>query len=336
MPDYWKIMSDGFKDGKLLAITLGNFNRDMGNTIRFSETQVQRYAYRIADGVVQSVTTGKPVSTHNYSSHDKAGIAAFVVGLDGTVYLFNHLNKTDQIAHSSFVGKFAKAAGELIVVEGKITLVHAHSGHFRPNALNMYHAVKYFRDMGALSPSARVGFVSNPFADTGVEPPPYAESLPFQYVLDEDSKRTYLNSKQVIEESSHKINQLSLEATLIRFQAFKEEKIKRLGEEVDALKKKLELENGALSTTDMELDLKTIDLDEANELAFETYREELNDTIKALSTTILQQRDLIELLEDKSGTLSVVFDALVFLAFVEKNFVTLRSRIQPAFFDASL
>lgn len=336
MPDYWKIMSDGFKDGKLLAITLGNFNRDMGTTIRLSETQVQRYAYRIADGVVQSVTTGKPVSTRNYSSHDKAGIAAFVVGLDGTVYLFNHLNKTDQIAHSSFVGKFAKAAGELIVVEGKITLVHAHSGHFRPNALNMYHAVKYFRDMGALSPSARVGFVSNPFADTGVDSPPYAESVPFQYVLDEDSKRAYVNSKQLIEESSHKIEQLGLDATQIRFQAFKEQKIKKLGEEVEALKKKLESENGALSTTDLELEFKTNDLDDANELVFDTYLEDLKETIKELKTTILQQQDLIELLDDRNGTLSVVFDALVFLGYVEMNFMTLRGKIKPAFFDASL
>ncbi|WP_095153631.1 hypothetical protein [Pseudomonas sp. Irchel 3E13] len=336
MPDYWKIMSDGFKDGKLLAITLGNFNRDMGNTIRFSETQVQRYAYRIADGVVQSVTTGKPVSTHNYSSHDKAGIAAFVVGLDGTVYLFNHLNKTDQIAHSSFVGKFAKAAGELIVVEGKITLVHAHSGHFRPNALNMYHAVKYFRDMGALSPSARVGFVSNPFADTGVEPPPYAESLPFQYVLDEESKRTYANSKQVIEESSHKITQLDLETTLIRFQAHKEQTIKRLTEEVQALAEKLKSENGTRSTTEFELELKTYALEDANELAFDAYLKELKETIRELKTTILQQQDLIEMLDIKTGTLRVVFDALVFLGFVGENFVTLRGKIKPAFFDASL
>ncbi len=336
MPDYWKIMSDGFKDGKLMAITLGNFSRDMGTTIRFSDTQLQRYAFRIVDGRIQSPRDGSNVSTMGYSSHSKGGIAAFVVGLDGTLYLFNHLNKTDHVAHSSFVGKFAKAAGEIVIVDGKISLIHAHSGHFRPNALNMYHIVKHFTDLGVMGVSAKVGFVSNPFMGTGLVAPPYAASLPFECILDDDELRTLRSSEAFVREVQPMVDSIQLSLAQLNFPAYKEERLKTLSEQIQSLKKTLKENTNVSDMTEFELEMAELEFTDTSNLDEERHRRQLTEQLTEMKKDILLQQDLIDAVNSRREVINVVFEVPVFRGFVEENIITLRGTIKPAFFDASL
>lgn len=336
MPDYWKIMSDGFKDGKLMAITRGNLSRDMGSTIRFSDTQLQRYAFRIADGRIQNTTNGSNVSTINYLSHSKGGIAAFVVGLDGTLYLFNHLNKTDHIAHSSFVGKFAKAAGEIVILDGKVTLIHAHSGHFRPNALNMFHIVKYFSDLGVMDVLAKVGFVSDPFAGTGLVAPPYAASVPFRCILDEDEVRSLTEAETFMRELRPQVETIQRELEQLNFQTYKEERIKTLTEKIQLLKKAILEKTDTSGTAGFELDLAEMDLLDLDELDEQRLRLRLSEQLKDMRNDMLLQQDLIDSINSRREVVNVVFEAPLFQRFVEDNFQALRAKIKPGFFDASL
>lgn len=153
-------------DGRLLAITIPNLNKDIAQgTRRLTEPERAANEINIDGGLLKQ--QGNTINTVGYCSHDKAGLAAFVLSLDNKLYLFNHFNKTDKIAHSSYAGKFAQGAGEIQVREGKIHLIHAHSGHFKPNILNMFHVVQYFSSKGVMHDDAKVGFISNPISHSG-------------------------------------------------------------------------------------------------------------------------------------------------------------------------
>lgn len=333
MPNHWKLLKGQFEEGKLLAITQGNLKLDASQgTRRFTDEELQRYAYRVLDGHLRNGDGVALRSTVMFSSHDKSGMAAFVISPDNKVYIFNHFNKTDKVAHSSFVGKFAKGAGEILISKGKVKLIHAHSGHFRPNALNLYHVVKYFRDLAALAIDAKVGFVSNPFPDIGVKPPTCAASMQLKCILDKQEKATLLHSKEQILQAKQKI--LAIESA-VNETAFGEYKAARLIQ----LRKDFESFQAMLATEEMvqmfskQITDRKEEIVKAEQMNFEDYKQQLIRDIKKLQGQIEDQQELAAALESKRETISVIYNASEFLNYVEANMDALKTNISPAFYS---
>ncbi|HLD65870.1 MAG TPA: hypothetical protein VJA19_07495 [Pseudomonas sp.] len=333
MPKYLKFLKGQFEDGKLLAITQGNLALDASQgTRRFTTEELQRYAYRVNDGQLNHTESGKLQSTIMFNSHDKSGMAAFVISPDDTIYLFNHYNKTDKVAHSSFVGKFAKGAGEIMVSKGKVKLIHAHSGHFRPNALNIYHVVKYFRDLGVLAIDAKVGFVSNPFPNIGVPPPTYAASVQLTCILDKQEKEAVLHSEQSIQTAKQKILHIEATTNETAFGDYKNAKLIELRTSFDEFQAMLNTEE-MVQLFGYQVPQRKEIITSTEQMNFEGYKQQLIRDIKKLRDQIEDHQQLIDDLNSKRETISVIYNAPEFLSYVEANMGALKANIAPAFYS---
>ncbi|HBX56893.1 MAG TPA: hypothetical protein DEH10_16140 [Pseudomonas sp.] len=320
-----------FEEGKLLAITQGNLVLDVQQgTRRFTEEELRRYEYRIAGGYLLNVEGVRLSSTILAQSHDKSGMAAFVIAADDRVYIFNHFNKADRVAHSSFVGKFAKGAGEIMVSKGKIKLVHAHSGHFRPNALNIYRVVEYFNGLGALAVDAKVGFVTNPFPDIGKTPPTYAASVLLTCVLDRQERETLAACKASVEQAKSQLAVLGVGINQESLELYRLDQLRELEESVNQIKavateELLPLFAGQLKRLDEEAS-------GVRGMTLEDYRKVILRKINKLEGEIEDNQSLIDALNNKRETISVVYGVAVFLQFVEENWDALRGQLKPAFY----
>lgn len=333
MPNYWKLLKGQFEEGKLLAITQGNLKLDAAQgTRRFTDEELQRYAYRVLDGQLRNLNGIPLLSTVLFNSHDKNGMAAFVISPDDNVYIFNHFNKVDKVAHSSFVGKFAKGAGEIMVSKGKVKLIHAHSGHFRPNALNIYHVVKYFRDLAALAIDAKVGFVSNPFPNIGVQPPTYAASMQLSCILDKQEKETLLHLKQSTLKAKQKILELESAVNETAFGEYKAARIIELRKEFESFQSKLVTEE-MVQLFSKQITEREGAVVKAEQMNFEDYKQQLIRDIKKLRGEIEDQQELAEQLEGKRETISIIYSASDFISYVEGNMNALKTNLTPAFYS---
>jgi len=76
------------------------------------------------------------------------GLAAkYIFVVDANHTLYTHRKKTGHFHHSSFLGGMpAIAAGGLVVKDGKLLLVNANSGHYKPTAKMIKKTFKHFED----------------------------------------------------------------------------------------------------------------------------------------------------------------------------------------------
>jgi hypothetical protein len=169
--------------GELILLNKESRRADGGVTKNFTddidtEEFKAKHLLTIEDGLLKF--SGQPFTSILYVSHDKQGFASFVIRLNGSIYIFNHRNKTDKVAHSSFGGIAVRGAGEIKVRSGKITHISSHSGHYRPDAFNMYRILQFFKRGDVLSPTAIVAMMRNPFL-TGTPLPEGTFSAPPAY-----------------------------------------------------------------------------------------------------------------------------------------------------------
>lgn len=86
-------------------------------------------------------------STLTMQSHNKKFYAAYVISTEGEIYLFEH--KEGALRHSSMMaGNSVFAAGEMVIVEGKLTKISTFSGHYEPDMRNVYMTLKYLERQG--------------------------------------------------------------------------------------------------------------------------------------------------------------------------------------------
>jgi hypothetical protein len=122
--------------------------------IKFTPEERARYRVFIYEGHFCKANPEKPqqfnfVSTSSMVSHKKIGFAAFVINLCGEISIFNHYEGV--IRHSTFNdGAAVMAAGEIIIDNGKLSLLTDHSGHYEPDLLNMYHLLHYLQKKGVV------------------------------------------------------------------------------------------------------------------------------------------------------------------------------------------
>lgn len=104
-----------------------------------------------------------PLDTVVMESHGKLGFAAFVLTIDGELFVFNHLDKSDQVAHSSPTrGGPVIGAGELSVRAGGLRIVTAYSGHYRPGLTQVGNVLRWFQSKGVDLSNALVNFQTDP------------------------------------------------------------------------------------------------------------------------------------------------------------------------------
>lgn len=318
-----------FEDGKLLAITRANLHMDAEQgTRRFTEEELKRYAYRIVDGSLFNERGEKLLSSVLSRSHDKSGVLAFVIAVDGKIYLFNHLNKTDKVAHSSFVGAFARGAGEIMVSKGNIVLVHAHSGHFRPNALNIYHVVEHFRGLGVLSPQARVGFVSDPFSGIGLQPPSRTNALTLVCILDKQERDFLLDCQTKIKEAQSELTKLQGSLSADGFEPYRTNALQELVDAYETFS-----EPGMADFFGNELKGLQEKIEGMKSLTPEAHRPLAEQAIRRLRDNIEDSQYLVDSLTNRSEKIAVIYAVDVFLNYVREHWDVLRNSLKPAFYN---
>ncbi|WP_341808512.1 hypothetical protein [Wolbachia endosymbiont (group E) of Neria commutata] len=101
---------------------------------------------------------GKLYDTTNETSKGKEGYVAYVLTLDGRLVTHAHVNtRTEEYAyrHSMLAGgEPVICSGLLQVINGKITHIDNNSGHYKPEAANLYKVVEKFK--GLFSKNAKV------------------------------------------------------------------------------------------------------------------------------------------------------------------------------------
>lgn len=329
---HWQTLREAFQGGKMMAITPNNLKADMGKTYNLTPLQRQHYAVQAQGGKIMQ---GKGTfSTDKNVSHDKAGFAAFVLSTDNQLYAFNHLNKSDGIAHSSFAGKFAKGAGEMQVEDGKVSLLHAHSGHFRPNALNMHSTLQHLDEQGVLKEGAKVSFVTDPFAglkgDYGDLPVKQAK-VQAPRVLDEDDQLQLKNQQEKLATSRDTLEALNAHLESSESVAlYKQSRIDEISLDlqfhgIDVPKDP----DAQLYHKKMGDDLRK-DLEKWQGMDESGVRKELGKGIRNAKDEIEETEDLIVQMQ-KHETLEHVYDARQFMAFVDEHHAELSKELSPGF-----
>lgn len=164
--------------GQLMVVEPVSRQRDQGiglgakPTRMFSKVEREKYRVFLMGGTFRKydrfTLRMEPFSTLGMQSHGKLHFAAYVIDPEGAMFAFNHLDKDDQVAHSSLVGGGpVQAAGEICIVEGRLQVITTHSGHYRPGRDNLHQALRFFQAKGLALGNALVHFV----ADPGIQSP---------------------------------------------------------------------------------------------------------------------------------------------------------------------
>jgi hypothetical protein len=138
---------------KVMPINIQSFLKDMEkSTIMLTREQRDKHRVHIRKGKFVARAPDNefhPFDTTKMKSHGKYGFSAFVINTSGEISMFEHNNMADRYAHSSMnAQRPVMAAGEVQIINGKLTYMTDHSGHYQPNALNIYLTLKYFKDHG--------------------------------------------------------------------------------------------------------------------------------------------------------------------------------------------
>lgn len=89
-----------------------------------------------------------PASTKDFSSHDKPGMACFVINSRGELYIASHAE--DEFHHSSFMaGGDLIFSGEIRINDrGQVEGITAYSGHYQPDIKAMYRCYQLLKQRG--------------------------------------------------------------------------------------------------------------------------------------------------------------------------------------------
>lgn len=114
---------------------------------------------REAGGLFGLLGLKKSVGTAESRNKDIDGVQGFVLGKEGDLYLFE-CNTRDRKrdgrlvgnTHGSVLGeKPVEMAGIMKIEKGKVVALAASSGHYRPDALDMYRGVKVLQKQGVMA-----------------------------------------------------------------------------------------------------------------------------------------------------------------------------------------
>ncbi|MBZ4396258.1 hypothetical protein OWM54_26425 [Myxococcus sp. MISCRS1] len=155
-------------------LTVNQPSRDIDNglgpsrqrTRMFAEWQARPFQVFIRGGLFYRRHSSGKLSlfdTSRMESHGKACFGGYVLDLEQRLYVFNHLDKEDRIAHSTFVrGAPTRSAGEIRVLNGRLQMLTNHSGHYRPDKKSLHDTLVYFQSQGVVLAGALVAFVVDP------------------------------------------------------------------------------------------------------------------------------------------------------------------------------
>lgn len=185
----WKSLASkalAYSRGDLMVVEPESRKRDKGigqfakPTKMFSKEEREKYRVLIGGGKLRRFDfvskESKDFTTLGMESHGKRGFAAFVIDANGEMFCFNHLDKSDQVAHSSLVsGGPVRAAGEISVLNGVVAVLTTHSGHYLPGKQNLQKTLKFFQEKSVDLTETLVHFIKDPGLVAQKQKLPYIE-----------------------------------------------------------------------------------------------------------------------------------------------------------------
>ncbi|KJV59216.1 hypothetical protein RFEPED_1617 [Rickettsia felis str. Pedreira] len=200
--DNWNRLINKFKAALIPEHELGKLNDAIVDSVRVKVVQQDRYLQEIAQGKHKvnleefnmlkmsseerktcqlSYNTsaqilldarGRVATTIGKESKSMRDVQAFVMGKDGAIYIAPHkgvyeADKTiPNLTHASFLGGIPAETAGIIGINnrGKIDYLSNNSGHYQPEALDMYRAVKKIQETmpGALDKNCQIDIQGHP------------------------------------------------------------------------------------------------------------------------------------------------------------------------------
>ncbi|KTD66038.1 coiled-coil protein [Legionella santicrucis] len=154
--------------GQLLEVNELSKQQDIkGQTKMLEPKERDPHRALIRDGKIvrydRELSTTTLADTSDMLSHGKGGYCAFTINADGDMYLFNHKDKTDKVAHSTMTeGGLVLGAGEMQIKNGQIEVITCYSGHYRPGVKNIYETLKHLVEKNIDISQIKVAFLEEP------------------------------------------------------------------------------------------------------------------------------------------------------------------------------
>lgn len=154
--------------GQLLEVNELSKQQDKkGQTKMLAPKERDPHRALIRDGLIvrydRELATTTLADTSDMLSHGKGGYCAFTINADGDMYLFNHKDKTDKVAHSTMTeGGLVLGAGEMQIKNGQIEVITCYSGHYRPGVKNIYETLKHLAEKNVDISQIKVAFLDEP------------------------------------------------------------------------------------------------------------------------------------------------------------------------------
>ena len=125
------------------------------NVRYLTATERLRYLLRVDGGRLKDCNVDNYDTSREWTQASGKGWAIFVMDDKGNIYAGTHL--LGVFHHSSFLaGAPTRAAGEIIVVDGKLKVITSKSGHYRPGNPEMIRALETLVSAGVVDPFAVV------------------------------------------------------------------------------------------------------------------------------------------------------------------------------------
>lgn len=140
---------------QLMSVDERHKEKDIELNTVFYKTPEERDPYRvvISNGLFYKYDKRKDefnlFDTRTSISHSKPGYGAYIINAHYELYVFNHHNMVDRVAHSTIMNQAdVIGAGEIEIEDGQLKTITSHSGHYRPTYENVRNVLGYFEQCG--------------------------------------------------------------------------------------------------------------------------------------------------------------------------------------------
>ncbi|HHF0525828.1 TPA: hypothetical protein ACTUT5_002891 [Legionella anisa] len=201
-----KALKEARAKKEILSINKESQEADREQHIRYLSPE-ERTQHRIVIRDKRFLQNAEPVNTSRMISHGKRGYAAFTLNANGELYLFEHNEGADHIAHSSMTaGSPVIAAGEIKIENGVLKAITTHSGHYRPSLFNIHRALEYFSHNNVDISQAVVVTFTNPSLK-GIESKPVTMWMPGPVTrFETPADKVYKSIDTILDENIQSIN----------------------------------------------------------------------------------------------------------------------------------
>ncbi|CAM2904287.1 Uncharacterised protein [Legionella steigerwaltii] len=201
-----KALQEARAKKEILSVNKESQEADRKLKIRYLSPE-ERAKHRIIIRDKRFLQNGEPVNTSGMMSHGKRGYAAFTLNANGELYIFEHNEGANRMAHSSMTaGSPVVAAGEIKIENGTLKAITTHSGHYKPSLFNIHRILEYFSHNNVDISQAIVVTFTNPSLK-GVESKGVTMWMPTPVVrFETPADKVYKSIDKILDENIQSIS----------------------------------------------------------------------------------------------------------------------------------